>query len=130
MTDFMKIEGLKELNKKLGQLAPNIERKVLAKSVTEGARIVRDEAKRLVPIKTGTLKRGIKYRRKPRQPRGSVVYQVGLAPKAFYGMFVEFGTKKLAARPFLRPAFDGKISEAIAAMKQKMWAGILNETKK
>lgn len=31
----------------------------------------------------------------------------------FYGMFLEFGTKNIKARPFMRPAWDAKKSEVI-----------------
>lgn len=32
---------------------------------------------------------------------------------AFYGRFLEFGTASVAARPFLRPAFDARSGEAL-----------------
>ena len=33
---------------------------------------------------------------------------------AFYGQFLEFGTAKMAAQPFLRPAYDAAIHEDLA----------------
>lgn len=36
---------------------------------------------------------------------------------AFYARFVEFGTSKMAARPFMRPAFEKSASAAIDAVK-------------
>ena len=39
---------------------------------------------------------------------------------AFYGQFLEFGTAKMAAQPFLRPAYDAARSKAIAAMQATM----------
>ena len=39
---------------------------------------------------------------------------------AFYGQFLEFGTAKMAAQPFLRPAYDAARSKAIAAMQAVM----------
>lgn len=48
--------------------------------------------------------------------KGSAVYRVSWnKKKAFYGRFVEFGTARMAAKPFLRPAFDaakGRANEA------------------
>lgn len=37
--------------------------------------------------------------------------------KAFYGRFLEFGTSKMAARPFLRPGYDAARDRAISAVK-------------
>ena len=38
--------------------------------------------------------------------------------KAFYGRFIEFGTSKMAARPFLRPGFDAARERAMTAVVQ------------
>jgi len=35
--------------------------------------------------------------------------------KAFYGRFVEFGTSRMPARPFLRPGYDAARAAAISA---------------
>jgi len=39
---------------------------------------------------------------------------------AFYGRFVEFGTSKMAAKPFLRPAYDAVRARALQAAKARM----------
>lgn len=39
---------------------------------------------------------------------------------AFYARFVEFGTSKMPARPFLRPAYDAVREAALQAAKQTM----------
>ncbi|WP_428001800.1 HK97-gp10 family putative phage morphogenesis protein [Acidovorax sp.] len=36
---------------------------------------------------------------------------------AFYGKFLEFGTSKMAAQPFLRPGYDSARSRAISAVQ-------------
>lgn len=41
--------------------------------------------------------------------------------KAFYGRFIEFGTSRMPARPFLRPAFDAMQSRAVEAVEAKMF---------
>lgn len=40
--------------------------------------------------------------------------------KAFYGRFVERGTSKMPARPFLRPAYDAARDRAIAAVQSAL----------
>ena len=71
----------------------------------EIGRYVRDEARERSPFKTGRLKKNISYqiRRKDKSVR------LGVRGKAFYGMFFEFGTRKLKKRPFLTPAVEENI---------------------
>ena len=58
-----------------------------------------DEAQRRVPVRTGDLLSSIGYYRES-QGRYKVV--AGM----FYASFVEYGTRFMAARPYLRPAFE------------------------
>jgi HK97 gp10 family phage protein len=62
---------------------------------------VKDNARRIVPIKTGDLQRSIIAQ------RADGVLQVGVdvdIAGVNYGPHVEQGTSKAAAQPFLRPA--------------------------
>ena len=43
---------------------------------------------------------------------------------AFYGRFVEFGTSKMAAKPFLRPAYDAARAKALKAVQERMSAEV------
>ena len=52
---------------------------------------------------------------------GLAVYRVSYNKrKAFYGRFVERGTSKMAAKPFIRPAYDAKRGEAIEAARKEL----------
>lgn len=44
--------------------------------------------------------------------------------KAFYGTFVENGTSKMAAQPFLRPAYDAARNKAAQAARRRMLADV------
>lgn len=63
------------------------------------AETIVDEAQRIVPVRTGDLLGSIGYYRES-QGRFKVV--AGM----FYASFVEYGTRFMAARPYLRPAFE------------------------
>jgi HK97 gp10 family phage protein len=52
-------------------------------------------------VRTGRLRRNI---RTARDKDGTVI--VGPTGKAFYGKFLEAGTKRISARRFMKPAFD------------------------
>jgi len=100
----------------------------------EGGLVLQQEAQSRAPVgRTGELKgsaytatrgksnyvkRSAVYRKQAKPPEG--VAAVGFA--AFYAKFVELGTSRLRARPFLRPALDeagNRIAQAIAGAMGK-----------
>ena len=60
------------------------------------------EAKRLCPVDTGHLRDSIKRSASKRTARG---YRVIVGTPVRYAGYVEFGTRKMSAQPYLRPAF-------------------------
>jgi len=142
----VKVEGLKELEKKLFELGPKLERKGLRSAVSAGASVVKKAilANVNTPEDTGALKANV-YSYRARGGQGEQVYQVGVrngvakygntkknrslgrAGKAyktdgetFYWKFFEFGTEKLQARPFIRPAFESSKFEADRKIRDKL----------
>lgn len=90
----------------------------------EGAKVIQEAAQAKAPLgKTHRLRRGIyaasatknnyvkvgKTDRRIKPTKGTAI----IASGAFYGGWVEYGTRKMAARPYLRPALDEKKNEAI-----------------
>jgi HK97 gp10 family phage protein len=59
----------------------------------------------------GALKKSIRVVRLHGDPRLNIRIYAG-SHKVFYARFVEMGTSKMAARPFLRPALNGSRGEA------------------
>ena len=73
--------------------------KVLAalwRSVDFGATRIERRSKYFCPIDTGTLKRSIEI---TDIPGGK-----GIGPDTDYDVYVEFGTKRTSAQPYMRPA--------------------------
>lgn len=72
--------------------------RALVETVAETAYDVEARAKMLAPVRTGTLRRSIH----------TVIEHGGLratvGPSVSYAAFVEFGTRYMAARPYMRPA--------------------------
>ena len=117
--------------------------------------VSRDEAKVKAPIATaplggdqpppGTLKRSIIMKQIPEQSdaqkqvffvavrHGKKYRNQGkrgnLSQDAWYWRFLEFGTRKMAARPFLRPALESRRREAVDAIKQRLSERIEIEAK-
>ncbi|KKM90812.1 hypothetical protein LCGC14_1234840 [marine sediment metagenome] len=123
----MEVRGLKELERELSKLPNKIAKGIMRRAMNRGADVVVRAAKRNLVrnqnVESGQLIRSVKKATKIRAHglRGATVdVRVGLLSQAFYGRFLEFGTKHQAAKPFMGPALDSnraivllKISESI-----------------
>ena len=142
MVAEVKIEGFDELAKKLRDLVPAMRKRVIRNALSAGARLVRDEAKRNAPVlsasakapyrQPGTLKKAIRVRSSKQARRaGDIGVFVNVKPAKsglrgaksnsdpFYWRFLEFGTRKMSARSFLRPATE-KLDEALAIFQTQV----------
>jgi HK97 gp10 family phage protein len=126
----MDIQGLDELVKKMRELSPKLARNGLRAAVNAGAQVVKKEAASRVPVDTGALKRAV-YAKQIRELSGDtqqtfyVAVRQGRRERAknrdgWHWRFIEFGTKSMPARPFLRPALDVKKTEAAERIKTKL----------
>lgn len=153
MAESESIKGLKELRAALLELPKGIARNVLRGAVSAGAAVVRVEAKARAPVYTGsvaaghpppgTLKKAI-YQKQIREKSNEKqqTFFVGVRQgkhakqskkgllDAYYGRFIEFGTSKMAAKPFMRPAFEGKKDAAVQAIKAYLEKRIPEEVEK
>lgn len=93
--------GLKEANAALRKL-PEFARVEAQQTMDVTAFQVARLAAAKAPYKTGTLRDGITWASRPQ----SLSAVVGRSAAAWYWRFVEFGTRFMAARPFMRPAAD------------------------
>lgn len=86
------------------------------------ATVFYDEMQNTVPEVTGTLKQAIyRYREVDKSKDGVEVFSVGVnVVKAPHWHFLEYGTRRQAAQPFLRPAYDKKSGEANKAATETM----------
>ena len=49
---------------------------------------------------------------------------IGPWKKRFYGFFLEWGTVKMQAQPFLRPAFDENTKRSLGILETQLWANV------
>ena len=90
------------------------------KAMRQGANVILRESRRLVkaghpafPEKiTGLMARSL-YTHDRGITGDNIVFSVDLKKLAFYGRFIEFGTSRSRAYPFMRPAAEGKAQEAV-----------------
>ena len=129
MTIRTELKGASELRKVLRRLPQNAQRRVLQSSLRQGANVIRDEAKALAPVATGKLAASIKVRKVGRST-GDSVHMVVTTGDAFWGNFLEFGTGRQPARPFMRPALDATGGAALVKIGKAMGRGIEREARK
>lgn len=124
-----KIEGLAELDKALRELPDAIQGRPLRAAVAAGARLIQKDAKDRVPVRTGLVRdriRVMSIKQQQSNARAEVAVGVRRSSKAgkgqdpFYWRFLEFGTRKMAARPFLRAALAAKRNEAVEAIRERL----------
>ena len=111
-----------------------------------GADVIRDEVVQRAPVRTGRLKSDVlvkrleeksdgnarqtylitvrlgrrKYTNNRRNRQKNRTGQTYAVTAAFYWRFIEFGTSKAAARPFMRPAFEATKQTARDAITTKL----------
>ena len=122
------------------QLPQNVENRVLQAATTAGAREMRKAVKAAAPIGTEEqspsskrykrLSQNIKVQalKSARQKgrRGARVF----TGNAFWGRFLEFGTRHQAARPWFRTAVSSAQGAAADKLKEGLGRGIIREAEK
>lgn len=111
----------KSVLKALQNLPINIQKNVMTGATRAGANVVRDEARRLVPVKTQALKKSIGLIKRKAKSKTEVTFSItprkGGKVNVFYGRFRELGTSTSPAKPFLRPAIENSTDEVLQATK-------------
>lgn len=104
---------LKKLGADLIKAAGKVPEKARLAIRKAGTDIKRD-AQAIAPVDTGFLKSSISM-----QAQGNkTLARVEVGPTANYAAFVELGTHKMAAQPYLRPATDKNIPKLDKAIAQ------------
>jgi HK97 gp10 family phage protein len=97
----LQLHGMQELLRQLEQVGSEAER-VKKDALLAGAEVVQQAASERAPRDTGKLAENIVI--SDIKEDGTV--DIGPDRDRFYGLFLEFGTSNMAARPFLQPAFE------------------------
>lgn len=130
------LEGVAELTAKLTDLGVKLAAKELKGSVKAALKVALLAARASIPIGTephltyrgrlvapGFAARSLTIKTKLDKRAGSAVALLGVTQEAFYALqFVELGTAKMPARPWLRPAF--------ASSEDAMLQGLADEMRK
>lgn len=117
----VKMDGLAELQKELARFAQTKREQVENKSLTEAGEYLRLKIQGMTRVRTGALKAAI--------VKGEVIngkIQIGPSQQgpAFRAHFLEFGTSKMPAQPFMRPAFEVSKSTIERIMAEEIRKGL------
>jgi HK97 gp10 family phage protein len=157
LTTTVTLTGIEEMKRQLQALPAEIRKTVLAGALFAGAKTLRDEVKSRAPVRTGNLRNNIiAYRdRHPEQFGAAVHYSVmvkrlkvarkvkrllrraknagasiRIVDDAYYWRFLEYGTSKMSARPFFRPAIDVVQPQLVKIVGDQLQVGIDRAAKK
>lgn len=113
------IENLIDEVEKLGKQGSKIENKAL-----KGAgEVVKDAIVREVPVRTGKLKESITVSR-VKNKDGAKHVEVGPGKDGWYGKFIEFGTVKMKAKPFMEPGYENSKDAALDTIQEELKRGL------
>lgn len=117
------LTGYQEIDQVLANLPSQLSRQVMQASFKDGAKPLLEEAKRLVPVHEGDLLDSLGIVSGKKEGVEDVAVYVG--PRydkrhGFLGAFIEYGTSKKAARPFMRPAYDKTILDVKEYIRQSL----------
>lgn len=118
MTYAYKSTGFDQLDRQIAAMARGIPDPKQRAALHQGGQLIVEEAKRLAPYRTGTLRDSIRVT----DDREGLLYgklTVGLSVyigpvgsvedgDVYYAKFQEFGTLHMQAHPFMRPAIAAK----------------------
>ena len=149
MREYQHVRGLRELEQNLKALGEKVGGKAMTRALMAGGRVIRDDARRRAPTLStpptnqrhagvmraaiiahakrwnlifvrvrnlGSPKRNLERQRKGWRRRRGV--ESPLNP--YYWWHVEFGTRHMRARPFMRPAFEANKQTALEKIKASM----------
>lgn len=124
------ISGGEALHAALAEVGKSMEKKILARAMRDAAKPILNDAKRRAPVLSGQLRKSLKIRALQRNRKKG---QVGVAISTdkgffkgdeFYGAFHEFGTSRMPARPFIRPAFEANKARAVKIVGEAIKLGL------
>lgn len=146
-----KMEDISKLIKVFEKLEEKVQSKIAWGATKKAAAVIKDNAiKNAMMIDDPKTKERIvenmhiQKASKIAKKEKAVAYRVGVLGGAsyddgeegnpggatFYWRFIEFGTSKVKARPFLRPAASESVGKVMHVLENEMWDRMLKELKK
>ena len=140
MKTMVRVEGLKELDKALGELPKATAKNALRRVGRKALKPMRDAAEAKAPELEGHLKTSIivgsrlttrqarEHRKMFKDDRASV--EIFMGPNNPAAVPQEFGTVNHGPQPFMRPAWDAHKGQLLDDIKADLWTEIEKASKR
>lgn len=120
----VRIDGIDKLRRRLAELDKNVRSELMTEALLAAAEPVRAQAEASAPRRRGVLAVNVVKEVDEKEEKGTV--KVGPRTRdAFYGYFIELGTSKMAAKPFLRPAIESQRKAAVEEARKVLARGLM-----
>jgi HK97 gp10 family phage protein len=148
MTVRFELKGVEDLKRTLAELNAESATKVGMVATREGAKVIREAFIENAPVGTeptrktrrrkngqsvaydyGRLKDNIRIKKGKATDKHQIKFKVGVGA-AFWGLIQEFGSRNMAARPWMRPAFDSIAGRVVDEVGRLVGLGITREAKR
>lgn len=148
MSNTLEIKGLEKFRRGLQDLPVKVAKRVLRKSIKEGAELIKEEAKIKAHVLSGALRESLEVKMKSGGPFEAVAWVQSTKDynnkhSAWYAALVEYGsayviikkkkviaTGRIPPKPFMRPAFESARSQAEQLIADELSKNVLKEWKK
>lgn len=134
----IRLEGIRELSKALEELPGKVQKAALRRATKEASALVVSAAQSAIPVGVdmhrtykgrlvapGFASRNIKAVVRVTKDLSRAFARIGVSREAFYAVnFVELGTSRQPAQPWLRPALQSVESQAISIFESRFRAAI------
>jgi HK97 gp10 family phage protein len=102
------VQGADKIAEELGSAAEKLV-PTIDTAIEAGADLIQDMAITLVPVRTGMLKSTIHV-----EPTGQMMERlVSVGQGITYAAYVEYGTRRMAPQPYMRPSRDAREAEIV-----------------
>jgi HK97 gp10 family phage protein len=134
-----KVDWLVGSDKALAEVGTKATQKnILRRTLLKAAKPIDDEASSLAPVETGKLQVSVitgtrltRSQRSTAYKAGSLgVVEVHVGTALSRGLFQEFGTVKMPASPFMRPAWESNKDKALKIVGDELWVEIRKATER
>lgn len=146
VNDSPGMSGFRALSKQLEALGPAVGGKVLRSAAMSSTLSVVKEARARIPVSpegtlvttykgrkvsSGFAQRNIKRASRLSRDKSTVWVRIGVEKEAYYAVhFVEVGTSRQPAQPWLEPAFRAESNSVIRVLGEKLKAKMLQIARK
>jgi HK97 gp10 family phage protein len=119
---------MKELQAMLKELPDRIERRVVKNALNDAAAPILEDAQARAPILTGAVRASLRVVTRKTKTGFTARVQTkdgDFVGNEFYASFHEYGSSHQPAKPFMRPAFDHNVHNAIRTITARLASGIV-----